>query len=78
MNQLHIQIIQNKWNEHKQNLTFNTQGSGGKINHPGQLAPTPATQHLKQNYKEINSIDLNYDYNSFVVIPYSGSLKKLD
>ena len=38
-------------------VKYNTQ-VGGKINHPGQLAPTPATKSMRPKAQ----FDLNYDY----------------
>ena len=35
----------------------------GKINWPGQLAPTPATKHMNNATKNTAGFDLNYVYN---------------
>ena len=72
--QLHIQIVWNKWNDHKK---FNYQYSGGgNINHPGQLAPCLCNQAYET---ERQSLHLNLTCFMTVIdaSSYSGILKQV-
>ena len=59
----YIQIVRNKWNEHPK-FIFGY-AVGGKINCPGQLAPTPTLPTKRMNLcnQETAEIELNYEYN---------------
>ena len=41
-------------------------GGGGKINWPGQLAPTPETKHMNNATKKTAEIDMNYVHKGYI------------